>query len=85
MLNYKRPGGRQLDIMGEGEGVGKFCKQLKSVQTNVWKSSSLTNVSQPTTVLLRTTVTRTINQLQTWLTWVTTNNSHSQDYTNPDY
>ena len=68
------------------------------------------NVSQPTTVLLRTTPTRTINQLQTlthlghnqqqsfsglhqpgrstnykrWLIWVTTNNSPSQDYTNPD-
>ena len=65
--------------------------------------------SQPTTVLLRTTPTRTINQPQTfthlghnqqqssglhkpgwstnhkhWLTWVTTNNSPSQDYTNPD-
>ena len=66
--------------------------------------------SQPTTVLLRTTTNRTINQLQTlthlgynqqqyfsglhqpgrstnhkhWLTWVSTNNSPSQDYTNPD-
>ena len=66
--------------------------------------------SQPRTVLLRTTPTRTINQLQTlthlghnqqqsfsglhkpgrstnykrWLTWVTTNKSPSQDYTNPD-
>ena len=66
--------------------------------------------SQLTTVLLRTTPTWTINQLQTlthlgynqqqsfsglhqpgrstnnkhWLTWVTTNNSPSQDYTNPD-
>ena len=66
--------------------------------------------SQPTTVLLRTTPTRTINQLQTliylchnqqqsfsglhqpgrstnykhWLTWVTPNNSSSQDYNNPD-
>ena len=65
--------------------------------------------SQATTFLLRTTPTRTINQLQTltylghnqpqffsglhqperstnykhWLTWVTTNNSPSQDYTNP--
>ena len=65
--------------------------------------------SQPTTIL-RTTPTRTINQLQTlthlghnqqksfsglhqpgwstnhkhWLTWVTTKNSPSQDYTNPD-
>ena len=64
----------------------------------------------PTTVLLRTTPTRTITQPQTlihlvhkqqqsfsglhqprrstnhkhWLTWVTTNNSPSQDYTNPD-
>ena len=67
--------------------------------------------TQPTTVLLRTTPTRTINQPQTlthlghsqrqsfsglhqpgrstnhkhWLTWVTTINSPSQDYTNPDY
>ena len=66
--------------------------------------------SQPTTVLLRTTSTWTINQPQTlahlghnqqqsfsglhqpgrstnhkhWLTWVTTNNSPSQDYTNLD-
>ena len=38
--------------------------------------------SQPTTVL-RTTPSRTINQLQTRLTWVTTNNS-PPDYTNPD-
>ena len=36
---------------------------------------------KPATVLLRTTPTRTINQLQTS---VTTNNSPSQDYTNPD-
>ena len=66
--------------------------------------------SQPTTVLLRTTPTRTINQSQTlthlghnkqqsfsglhqpgrstnyrhWLTWVKTNNSPSEDYTNTD-
>ena len=66
--------------------------------------------SQPTAVLLRTTPTRTNNQLQTlthrgykqqqffsilhqpgpstnckhWLTWVTTNNSPSQNYTNLD-
>ena len=66
--------------------------------------------SQPTTVLLRTTPTRMINQLQTlthlghnqqqsfsglhqprrstnykhWLTLVATNNSPSQDHTNPD-
>ena len=66
--------------------------------------------SQPKTVLLRTAPARTINQLQTWthlghnpkqsfsglhqpgrstsykhwLTWVTTQNSPSQDYTNPD-
>ena len=67
--------------------------------------------SQPTTVHLRSTPTRTINQLQAlthlghnqqqsisdlyqpgrstnykhWLTWVTTNNSPSQIYTNPDH
>ena len=67
-------------------------------------------MSQPTTVPLRITPTRTISQLKTsyhlghnqqqsfsglhqpersanykhWLTWVTTNNSPSQDHTNPD-
>ena len=39
--------------------------------------------SQPTTVL-RTTPSRTINQTQTRLTLVTTNNSPSPDYSNPD-
>ena len=43
--------------------------------------------SQPTTVLLRTTSAHGADQSTNhkhWLTWVTTNNSPSQDYTNPD-
>ena len=45
------------------------------------RSTNHKRQSQPTTVLLRTTPTRTINQPQTS---VSTNNSPSQDYTNPD-
>ena len=45
------------------------------------RSTNYKRQSQPTTVLLRTTPTQTINQPQTS---VTTNNSPSQDYTNPD-
>ena len=45
------------------------------------RSTNYKRQSQPTKVLLRTTPTQTINQPQTS---VSTNNSPSQDYTNPD-
>ena len=45
------------------------------------RSTNHKRQSQPTTVLLRTTQTRTINQQQKS---VTTNSSPSQDHTNPD-
>ena len=48
-------------------------KKTNSTDTQFWP--------QPTTVLLRTTPTRTINQTKTS---VTANNNPSQDYSNPD-
>ena len=102
--------GRVVVVPRTVVGCDRRFDRLWGSHLQTVRISLLKRQSQPTTVLLRTTPTQTINQLQTlshlghnqqqsfsglhqprrstnykhWVTWVTTNNSPSQDYTNPD-
>ena len=76
-----------MNSTADAEILTHFKVNHNVVQNNTTFQSKKTNSTdtqfwpQPTTVLLRTTPTLTINQTKTS---VTTNNSPSQDYTNRD-
>ena len=76
-----------MNSTADAEILTHFKVNHNVVQNNTTFQSKKTNSTdtqfwpQPTTVLLRTTPTRTINQTKTS---VTANNNPSQDYSNPD-